>query len=79
MLAQSSSYSGHHHIILRSIIIILGSIVIILGSIAKIFETFDPKMMQIWETNLKITGPTGIFWENRDYKTITREPFSPYV
>ena len=38
--------------------------------------TIDPKMMLIQETNLKITGPTGIFGENRDYKTIIREPFA---
>ena len=63
-------------IILRSIIINLGSIVIILGSIGKIFETFDPYMMLIQETNLKITGPTDIFGENLDYKTIIREPFA---
>ena len=25
---------------------------------------------------MKITGPTGIFGENRDYKTIIREPFA---
>ena len=38
--------------------------------------TIDPKMMLLQETNLKITGPTGIFGENRDYKTIIREPFA---
>ena len=36
----------------------------------------DQKMMLLQETNSKITGPTGIFGENRDYKTIIREPFS---
>ena len=43
----------------------------------------EPKMMTIYakmillqETNLKITGHTGIFGENRDYKTIIREPFA---
>ena len=30
--------------------------------------TIDPKMMVI--------DPTGIFGENRDYKTIMREPFA---
>ena len=38
--------------------------------------TIDPKMMLLQETNLKITGPTGIFGENRDYNTIIREPFA---
>ena len=38
--------------------------------------TIDPKIMLLQETNLKITGPTGIFGENRDYKTIIREPFA---
>ena len=38
--------------------------------------TIDPKMMLLQETYLKITGPTGIFGENRDYKTIIREPFA---
>ena len=38
--------------------------------------TIDPKMMLLQETNLKITGPTGIFGENRDYKTKIREPFA---
>ena len=38
--------------------------------------TIDPKMMLLQETNLKITGSTGIFGENRDYKTIIREPFA---
>ena len=38
--------------------------------------TIDPKMMLLQETNLKITGPTGIFGENRDYKTIIRDPFA---
>jgi len=36
----------------------------------------DPKMMLLQETNLKITGPTGIFGENRDHKTIIREPLA---
>ena len=38
--------------------------------------TIDPTMMLLKETNLKITGPMGIFGENRDYKTIIREPFA---
>ena len=38
--------------------------------------TIDPKMMLIQETYLKITDPTGIFGETRDYKTIIREPFA---
>ena len=38
--------------------------------------TIDPNMMLRQKTNLKITGPTGIFGENRDYKTIIREPFA---
>ena len=36
--------------------------------------TIDTKMMLLYETDLKITGPMGIFGENRDYKTIIREP-----
>ena len=45
--------------------------------------TNDPKIMQNKATNFKITGPMGIFGENRDIK---RSPgnnlltiFSPYV
>ena len=38
--------------------------------------TIDPKMMLRQKTNLKITGPTGIFGENRDYKTMIGEPFA---
>ena len=56
----------------RSIIIILKSIIIILGSIAKIFETLDPKMRTlIW----RLQAPRA-YLENRDYKTIIREPFA---
>ena len=37
----------------------------------------DPKMMMIdLNMMMKITGPTGIFGGNRDYKTIIREPFA---
>ena len=51
--------------------------------------TIDPNVMTIdlnvmmidlssmlLKTNLKITGPTGIFWGNRDYKTATSEPIA---
>ena len=38
--------------------------------------TIDLKMMLLYETNFKITGPTGIFGGNRDYKTIISEPFA---
>ena len=38
--------------------------------------TIDPKMMLRQKTNLKITGPMGIFGENRDYKTMIGEPFA---
>ena len=54
-------------IILESIVIIFGSIVIIFGSIFIIFGSII--------TKLKITGHRGIFGENRDYKTVIREPF----
>ena len=35
--------------------------------------TSDPKIMQNKATNFKITGPTGIFGENRDIKTVIRD------
>ena len=35
--------------------------------------TSDPKIMLLYKTNLKITG---IFGENRDVKTVIREPFA---
>ena len=38
--------------------------------------TIDLKMVLLQETNLKITGPTGIFWENKYYKTIIRKQFA---
>ena len=38
--------------------------------------TIDLKMVLLQETNLKITGPTGIFGENKDYKTIIRKQFA---
>ena len=42
----------------------------------QLYRQITGVMMLIQETNLKITGPTGIFWENRDYKTIIMEPFA---
>ena len=38
--------------------------------------TIGPKIMQNNPTNLKFKGPTGIFAENRDIKTVVREPFA---
>ena len=34
------------------------------------------KIVLLKETKLKITGPTDVFGENRDYKTVIREPFA---
>ena len=41
-----------------------------------------PESYDKWPENFasmkhfKITDPTGIFWENRDIKTVIREPFT---
>jgi len=32
--------------------------------------------MLIWETDLKIAGPTGMFGEDRDYEAMIGEPFA---
>ena len=52
-----------------------GSIVMIIGSMVTQILKIDPNIM-LKETNLKITGPMGIFWENPDFKTAIREPFA---
>jgi len=35
-----------------------------------------PKIRLIWANSLKIAGPTGMFGEGRDCKTMIREPFA---
>ena len=37
------------------------------------------KLVSYRSTDLKITGPTGIFGETRDYKTVIRKPFADYL